>query len=55
MHTTGLTDLELLTRQRMDDVARRSAERAQVPPPRRRSLRRHTATRLRSLADAIEP
>jgi len=55
MHTAGLTDLEHLTRQRMDDVARNADDRPQLPPPRRRSMRRHAATRLRTLADAIEP
>jgi len=54
MHTNGLIDTEHLTRQRMDDVVRRSGEQRSMPPPRRRALRRHTATRLRSLADILE-
>ena len=54
MHTNGLTDTEHLTRQRMDDVVRRTEQRGSMPPPRRRALRRHTANGLRSLADILE-
>jgi hypothetical protein len=54
MHTNGLIDIEHLTRQRMDDVARRTGQQGFMPPPRRRALRRHTANRLRGLADMLE-
>jgi hypothetical protein len=55
MHTAGITDLEPLARQRMDDAARRADESTRVPPPpRRRSLRRHAAKGLRHLADTLE-
>ena len=54
MHTNGLTDTEHLSRQRMDDVVRQSGDRAWMPPPRRRAMRRHTANRLRNLADILE-
>lgn len=54
MHTNGLVDIEQLARQRMDDVVRRTGEQAPVPPPRRHALRRHTANRLRNLADILE-
>jgi len=54
MHTNGLTDTEHLTRQHMDDVVRHIEQQGAMPPPRRRALRRHTANRLRSLADILE-
>jgi hypothetical protein len=54
VHTTGITDLEPLARQRMDDAARRAETATRVPPPRRRSLRRHAAKGLRHLADTLE-
>jgi hypothetical protein len=54
MHTNGLIDTEHLTRQRMDDVVRRSRQAGGMPPPRRRALRRHAANRLRGLADILE-
>ncbi len=54
MHIYGSTDVEYLDRQRLDDYRRRAKEPGQPPPPRRRAIRRHAATGLRSLADAIE-
>lgn len=54
MHIYGSTDIEYLDRQRMDDYDRRATVPGQRPPPRRRALRRHAATRLRSLADSLE-
>ena len=54
MHIYGSTDVEYLASQRVDDCARRSPQPDQKPPPRRRALRRHTASRLRSLADSLD-
>nr|CAA9360710.1 MAG: hypothetical protein AVDCRST_MAG46-3255 [uncultured Nocardioidaceae bacterium] len=54
MHIYGSTDAEYLAAQRMDDYARRSPEPGLKPPPRRRGLRRHAASRLRSLADSLD-
>lgn len=54
MHTNGLTDNEHLARQRMDDLGRRVGDARHLPPPRRSELRRHTAARLRNLADFLE-
>jgi hypothetical protein len=54
MHIYGSTDVEYLASQRMDHYARRCPEPDQKPPPRRRALRRHAASRLRSLADSLE-
>jgi hypothetical protein len=53
MHTNGLTDNEHLARQRMDDLGRLAGDAHHLPPP-RRELRRHTAARLRHLADFLE-
>jgi hypothetical protein len=54
MHIYGSTDVEYLASQRVDDYARRSPQPDQKPPPRRRTLRRHTASGLRSLADSLD-
>ena len=54
MHIYGSTAVEYLASQRVDDYARRSPQPDQKSPPRRRALRRHTASRLRSLAESLD-